>query len=95
MDVYAALGIRKERIEPRQAWQNYVESHFNIARKMADAKFARATSWEEVLAIHRRFQHDYQVQRHWAHEKREDGCLCSLGMRLRDKIGVYSCLTGG
>ena len=22
MDVYAALGIRKERIEPRQAWQN-------------------------------------------------------------------------
>lgn len=44
MDVYAALGIRKERIEPRQAWQNYVESHFNIARKMADAKFARATS---------------------------------------------------
>jgi putative transposase len=24
MDVYAALGIGKERIEPRQAWQNYV-----------------------------------------------------------------------
>ena len=42
MDVYAALGIRKERIEPGQAWQNYVESHFNIVRKMADAKFARA-----------------------------------------------------
>ncbi len=41
---------------------------------MADAKFARATSWEEVLAIHRTFLHDYQVQRHWAHEKREDGC---------------------
>ena len=54
MDVYAALGISKERIEKRQAWQNYIESHFNIARKMADARFARATSWEEVLAIHRR-----------------------------------------
>jgi putative transposase len=26
MDVYAALGIRKERIEPRQAWQNYIEA---------------------------------------------------------------------
>jgi len=74
MDTYSALGIRKERIEKRQAWQNYVEAHFNIARKMADAKFARATSWEEVLAIHRTFLHDYQVQRHWAHEKREDGC---------------------
>jgi hypothetical protein len=24
MDVYAALGIEKLRIEPRQAWQNYV-----------------------------------------------------------------------
>src|SRR5215470_10168911 len=54
MDVYAALSITKERIERRQAWQNYIESHFNIARKMADARFARATSWEEVLAIHRR-----------------------------------------
>jgi putative transposase len=74
MDVYAALGITKERIEKRQAWQNYVESHFNIARKMADARFARATSWEEVLAIHRRFLRDYNVQRHWAHEAREDGC---------------------
>jgi hypothetical protein len=73
MDTYSALGIRKERIEPRQAWQNLVESHFNIARKMADARFARARSWEEVLAIHRRFVHDYNLQRHWAHESREDG----------------------
>src|SRR5260221_12277921 len=74
IDVYAALGISKERIEPRQAWQNYIESHFNIARKMADARFARATSWEEVIAIHRTWIHDYNVQRHWAHESREDGC---------------------
>jgi hypothetical protein len=74
MDVYAALGITKERIERRQAWQNYIESHFNIARKMADARFVRTTSWEEVLAIHRRFLRDYNVQRHWAHESREDGC---------------------
>src|SRR5438552_238262 len=74
MDVYAALGIRKERIEKRQAWQNFIESHFNIVRKMADAKFARATSWEEMIAIHRTWMRDYNVQRHWAHEKREDGC---------------------
>jgi putative transposase len=74
MDVYAALSISKERIEKRQAWQNYIETHFNIARKMSDARFARATSWEEVLAIHRRFLRDYNLQRHWAHESREDGC---------------------
>lgn len=74
MDVYAALGIEKERIEKRQAWQNYIESHFNIVRRMSDAKFAKATSWEEMIAIHRTWMRDYNVQRHWAHEKREDGC---------------------
>ena len=52
---------------------SYIETHFNIARKMADAKFARATSWEEALAIHRHFMHDYNVQLHWAFEQREDG----------------------
>src|SRR5438874_10810644 len=41
---------------------------------MADAKFARATSWEEMITIHRKWMGDYNVQRHWAHEKREDGC---------------------
>jgi hypothetical protein len=30
MDVYAALGITKERIEKRQAWQNYIESHLYV-----------------------------------------------------------------
>jgi len=74
MDVYGALGIKKERIDKRQAWQNFIESHFNIVRRMADAKFAKATSWEEILIIHRTWMRDYNVQRHWAHEKREDGC---------------------
>lgn len=55
MDVYAALGITKERIETRQAWQNLIEAHFNIARRMADAKFARAASWEEMISVHRSF----------------------------------------
>ncbi len=71
--VYKALGIKKERIEKRQAWQNYIETHFNIFRRMADAKFAVATSWEQALAIHRKWMFDYNSQRHWAHEKREDG----------------------
>ena len=74
MDVYASLSIRKERIEPRQAWQNLLEAHFTRARRMADARFARARSWEEILAVHRRFVHDYNMQRNFAHESREDGC---------------------
>lgn len=73
LDVYSALGITKERIEKRQAWQNYIESHFNTVRKMVDEKFARTTSWEGILAIHRTWMRDYNTQRHWAHEAREDG----------------------
>jgi putative transposase len=89
MDVYSALGIRKERIEKRQAWQNYVESHFNIVRKMADAKFARARSWEEMIAIHRRWMRDYNMQRHFAHEKREDGCHSPAAVLGGQKGTVY------
>jgi transposase len=74
LEVYKALGIRKERIDKRQAWQNYIEAHFNIFRRMADAKFEVATSWEQALSIHRKWMQDYNSQRHWAHEKREDGC---------------------
>jgi len=71
--IYEQLGIRKERIEPRQPWQNYVETHFNILRRMADYAFALATSWEEVCAIHARFVADYNWQEHYAHRHREDG----------------------
>jgi hypothetical protein len=88
-DVYTALGIRKEQIEKRQAWQNYVESHFNIARKMLDAKFARARTWEEMLALHRRFVQDYNQQRHFAHEKREDGCHSPAAVLGGAKGRVY------
>ena len=50
------------------------DTNFNIFRKMSDAKLERATSWEEVLTIHRKWMKDYNGQRHWAHEARGDGC---------------------
>ena len=83
------LGIEKLRIEKRQAWQNLIEAHFNIVRKMADAKFARATSWEEMIAIHRKWMRDYNVQRHWAHEKREDGCHSPVQVLAWHKGTMY------
>jgi putative transposase len=89
MDTYSALGIRKERIEPRQAWQNLIETHFNIARKMADAKLARAHTWEEVIAVHQRFVQEYNRQRHWAHEAREDGCHSPLAVLGEHKGTMY------
>jgi len=74
MAVYQALGIEKKRIDPKQAWQNYVETMFNIVRRMADFHFHQARSWEEMDQIHRKWVRDYNSQRHWAHEQREDGC---------------------
>jgi putative transposase len=71
--IYAALGIRKEQIDAGQAWQNYIESHFNVMRRMADHHYAHATTWGESQAVHDRFFADYNHQPHYAHRERTDG----------------------
>lgn len=71
--VYRSLGMRKEEIQRRQPWQSYIETTFNIQRRMADYYFAKAESWEELVAEHDRWLADYNTQRHWAHQDREDG----------------------
>jgi hypothetical protein len=40
---------------------------------MADHYFAKAESWEELVAAHDRWLESYNTQRHWAHRSREDG----------------------
>ena len=64
--IYRALGIQKAEIDRGQPWQNYVETHFGIMRRMADHHFARATTWAELRAVHGRFFHDYNHQVHGA-----------------------------
>jgi len=71
--VYAALRIRKEEIERGRPWQSYLETAFNVQRRMADHKFAEAKSWAELTAVHDRFVEDYNAQAHWAHRERADG----------------------
>lgn len=68
--IYAALGIRKDAIEQGQPWQNYIETHFNVMRRMADYHYAQATSWSELQAVHDRFFADYNAQAHFAHRER-------------------------
>ena len=46
--IYAALGITKLEIERRQPWQSYIETQFNVQRRMADWHFVQAMSWSEV-----------------------------------------------
>ncbi|MDP9488216.1 MAG: helix-turn-helix domain-containing protein, partial [Actinomycetota bacterium] len=70
--VYRALGIRKETIEKRKPWQNFVETTFSIQKRMADWHFARAQSWEELVAAHDRWVEQYNTQMHWAHRERKD-----------------------
>ena len=75
MYVYEALGIAKHEIESGRPWQSYIETTFNIQRRMADWHFAQAESWPELVGAHERFVEDYNAQRHWAHREREDGRL--------------------
>jgi hypothetical protein len=74
MRVYNALGIQKQEIEKRQAWQSYIESNFNAQRRLADWHFERAQTWEDLLAAHEKWLLDFNYQHHFAHEQREDGC---------------------
>jgi putative transposase len=71
--IYRALDIRKEEIERGQAWQSFIETNFNLQRRLADFHFERAESWEELLEEHDLWLERHNTQRHKAHEKREDG----------------------
>jgi hypothetical protein len=71
--IYTALGIEKRQIDQGQAWQNYIETHFNIMRRMVDHHYARATSWAQLQAAHARFFTDYNQQPHTAHGDRAKG----------------------
>jgi len=64
--IYAALGIRKEQIAKRQPWQSLIEPNFGVQRRMSDYHFARAATWEELVAVHQRWWDDFNVQAHWA-----------------------------
>ena len=72
MAIYEALDIRKERIEPRQSWQNYIEAHFGIMRRIADYYLNKAPTLDEMKKAHRKFIRDYNTQIHFAHRERND-----------------------
>ncbi len=70
--IYEALDIRKEEIERRQPWQSYIETNFNVQRRMADFHFAKAEDWAALVAAHARWVEDFNHQSHWAHRGRKD-----------------------
>lgn len=72
LEIYQALGIRKEQITRRQSWQSYIETNFNVMRRMADWGFEQATTWTELVAVHDQWVGDFNFQPHWAHRERDD-----------------------
>ena len=72
MAIYEAQDIRKERIDPRQSWQNYIEAHFGIMRRLADYYLNKAPTLDEMKKAHRKFIRDYNCQIHFAHRERQD-----------------------
>ncbi len=42
IQLYDMLGIRKERIDPGEPWQNYAETLFSIQRRLGDHAFSNA-----------------------------------------------------
>src|SRR5829696_4410338 len=71
--IYRALGIRKLEIEKGQPWQSYLETAWNVQRRMADHYFAKAEDWSGLLEEHDRWVRDYNVQEHYAHQHRKKG----------------------
>lgn len=60
-------------IEKGEPWQNLIESQFKIQLRLADAKFTKATTLEEVQNVHLQFVQTFNTTPHWAHRERPDG----------------------
>jgi len=73
MQLYDMLGIRKERIDPGQPWQDYAETLFSIQRRLADHAFSNARTWPELQQAHQTWWTNYNVEHHYAHRERQDG----------------------
>lgn len=70
--VLEGLDIQPCPIEPGQAWQNLIETQFNIQRRLADAKFKQAETLAEIQDQHAVFIQLFNTTRHWAHRDRID-----------------------
>lgn len=67
------LGIRKERIDPGEPWQNYAETLFSIQKRLADHAFSNARTWAEIQQAHQTWWKNYNSEHHYAHRERQDG----------------------
>lgn len=86
LDVLDGLEIQPCPIEAGQAWQNLIETQFNVQRRLADAKFIQAETFEEIQDQHAAFLQLFNTTRHWAHRERTDDCLTPIAV-LGGRLG--------
>jgi putative transposase len=73
LQLYDMLGIRKERIDAGEPWENYAETLFSIQRRLADHAFSNARTWPEIQQAHQTWWEHYNSEHHYAHRERQDG----------------------
>jgi transposase len=88
LQLYDMLGIRKERIDPGEPWENYAETLFSIQRRLADHAFSNARTWPEIQQAHQTWWHNYDSEHHYAHRERQDG-RHSPSAVLRGMVGRF------
>lgn len=86
LDVLDGLEIQPCPIETRQSWQSLIETQFNIQRRLVDAKFKQADTFEEIQDQHAAFIQLFNTTRHWAHKDRTDDCLTPISV-LAGRLG--------
>ena len=86
IQLYDMLGIRKERIDPGEPWENYAETLFSIQRRLADHAFSNARTWTEIQQAHQTWWTTYNAEDHYAHRERQDGRHSPTGV-LRGVLG--------
>ncbi|UCC53370.1 MAG: transposase family protein [Anaerolineaceae bacterium] len=86
MRVLEGLGIEPCPIESGRAWQNLIETQFNVQRRLADAKFIQAETFGEIEDDHAAFGQLFNTTRHWAHRDRTDDRLTSVAV-LEGRLG--------
>lgn len=86
MRVLEGLEIEPCPIESGQAWQNLIETQFNVQRRLADAKFIQAESFGEIEDAHAAFVQLFNTTRHWAHRDRTDDRLTPVAV-LDGRLG--------
>jgi putative transposase len=67
------VGIEVCHIEKGKPWQDLIEAQFKVERRIGDALFERATTFEEIQERHAAFVETFNTTAHWAHRARDDG----------------------